>query len=869
MRSVPLLERETFLSSLAEYAADARRGEGRLVFLSGEAGVGKTALLERFEQDLPDAVWAWGMCDGMFTPRPLGPLFDMAARFGGDLLAECRSGAARDELFAALLREIDVPGRLTVVVVEDVHWADEATLDLLRFLGRRLRGVPALLVATYRDDRLIDDEPLRLVLGELAAQRSTRRMTLPALSAAAVRDLARGAAVEPDELFRLTGGNPFYLSEVLCAEPGVLPASARDAVLARVAVLAPPARRALEAAALIGSRVDPWLLDAITTEDSTGIDECLSTGVLTFDQTGLRFRHEIARLAVEQAILPQRRGRLHADVLAALRAAGSDDEARMAYHAEGAADRCAVLAYAPRAARKAAELGAHREAAAQYERALRFASGEDAASTARLYDALAYEDSLIDRWQGAADASQHALILWQRAGDRVREGDTLRLMSRAMWRLCRGAEAMAAAQSALEVLAPLPASPELAYAYANLATQRMLNSEYSAATGLAQNAQTLGERLGRFDVVSDALNTEACAQAQIGRDWLAQMRRALDVALSHDLEEQAGRAHANLYGVGCEVGRHGDVETYFVHGAAYFDERDLNTFATCLRGQRTQALVQMGRWDEAVEICTELLERVAASPINRINPLISLGIVRARWGDSDAWPLLDEAAVAADGTGEPHWIAAVRLARTEASWLGGDIDAARRELEPAAAAAAHCNVWVRGAAAVWLRRLAMTAAPLGELPEPHARLLAGDWRGSAAAWAALGCPYEAALALTDSTAAADLREAVAELDALGAVATARIARRAMRDLGHSAVPAGPRATTRSHQLGLTRRQQEVLTLLCEGMANAEISRRLFISERTVDHHVSAVLGKMGVASRGVAATEALRLGLVPAAARRP
>ena len=860
-----LLERETFLSSLAEYAEDARRGAGRLVLVSGEAGVGKTALLERFEQDLPAAVWAWGMCDGMFTPRPLGPLFDVAARLGGDLLALCDgAGAPREALFRALLGQIDVPGRLTVVVVEDVHWADEATLDLMRFLGRRLRGVPALLVATYRDDRLGNDDPLRLVLGELAAQRSTRRMSLPPLSAAAVQEMARGASVEADELFRLTGGNPFFVTEVLQADGAWLPASARDAVLARAAVLAPAARRTLDAAALIGSRIEPWLLDAIS---ASGIDDCLASGVLIHDGLGLRFRHEIARLTVEQAVPLQRRIGLHTDLLAALRAAGSDDDACMAYHAEGAADRRAVLAHAPRAARAASAMGSHREAVAQYERALRFVAGEDAATVAALHDALAYEASLIDRWEDAAAARQQALTLWRQVGDRVREGDSLRQLSRAMWRLCRGAEATAAAESALDVLAPMPASPELAWAYANLAVQRMLNGDHDAAIGLAQNAQALAERLGQFDVLSDALNTEACAKAGTGGEWTSRLRRALDVALAHGLEEQAGRAYANLYDLGCSLHRYADVETYYVDGVAYCDERDITTFATCLRGHRSEALVRTGQWDEAVELCQHMMQRSFASPVNRLSALISLGIIRARRGEGDAWPLLDDAAVAADGTGEPQWITAVRLARAEASWLDGDVTAARHEVELAAAVAAHCNAWVRGAIAVWMRRLGMADTPPGDVPEPYALLLAGDSRASATSWAELGCSYDAALALADSADGADeaaVREAVGAFDSLGALATARVVRQAMRRRGMTAVPAGPRATTRAHQLKLTRRQQEVLTLLCAGMANAEISQRLFISERTVDHHVSAVLSKMGVPSRGLAATEAFRLGLVPA-----
>jgi predicted ATPase len=227
------LERGVCLALLASYADQARGGEGRLVLVAGEAGVGKSALVEQLQRDVPDARWSWGACDGLFTPRPLGPLFDLAGQIGGELGELCRAGAAREELFRALLRQISAPGALNVLVVEDVHWADEATVDLLRFVGRRLRDVPVLLIVTYRDDGLAADDPLRLALGDLATQRPTRRVELSPLSAGVVRILAGGSGLEAAELYRLTGGNPFYVTEVVQAGLGAVPSSARCGAGAR------------------------------------------------------------------------------------------------------------------------------------------------------------------------------------------------------------------------------------------------------------------------------------------------------------------------------------------------------------------------------------------------------------------------------------------------------------------------------------------------------------------------------------------------------------------------------------------------------------------------------------------------------------
>src|SRR5262245_18526372 len=237
-----LLEREPFLATLAEYAADARQGSGRLVLVSGESGIGKTALLEAFQRRSPGLRWLWGGCERLTTPRPLGPLFDIAAQASGELASlATQAGAPRERLFAAFLAEIGTApastgpastgpaGTATVAVMEDVHWADEATIDLLSYLGRRLSRSPALVVATYRDNEIPDDHPFRLVLGDLATQRGTRRMQLSPLTPGAVRALAGPRDVDAAELHRVTGGNPFYVIEVLEAGWPSVPPTVRDA----------------------------------------------------------------------------------------------------------------------------------------------------------------------------------------------------------------------------------------------------------------------------------------------------------------------------------------------------------------------------------------------------------------------------------------------------------------------------------------------------------------------------------------------------------------------------------------------------------------------------------------------------------------
>jgi DNA-binding CsgD family transcriptional regulator/tetratricopeptide (TPR) repeat protein len=853
-----LIERESQLAALQEYAKAASRGQGRLVLISGEAGVGKSVLLEEFGQESKGARWLWAGCDGLFTPAALGPLLDIASQLHGDLLRLCRAGAKRDQLYGALVRQLRDMRTLTVIVIEDVHWADEATLDLLSYLGRRIQYLRVLLLVTYRDDALAADDPLRLTLGVLASQRATRRLTLPSLTAAGVAVLAQGTGIDATELHRLTAGNPFFVTEVLQVGSDALPASVRDAVLARTRTLTPPARNVLDTAALIGSRLPSELLVSLV-EDPLVMDDLISHGLLIKDGDDLRFRHEIVRVLIEAAVPPYRKAAIHTKIMDALLASRCDDDARLAFHAEGAGRDHLVVRYGSRAGRRASELAAHREAAAQYGRALRSAMETDIRTRAELSDALAQELALVDRWEESAEMRIAACELWRNAGDPRRESPSMREVAKAMWRLCRGPEWLQASEAALALAEPLGPSPELARAYEGI--------------GLVRQARELAEQFGLSDVVSDALDTEAWQIRGMGGDWTSPMHVALEVASSGGHEEQAGRAFASAYMMYCDDLRFEEAERSYGDALAYCEEHDIGTFAVCLQGQRMAVLEQSGHWDECLSIGHALFDQHTLSPWNRLRPLCSMAKVMARRGQPGSWPYLDEAMESATRLGEHHWIRPVGIARTEAYWLEGRLDAAVSELDrvrsfSAGALAATPLMAATGATAVdrcwmalWRRRLTGTAEVVDI--EPFASQLAGDGARAAMLWDRLGCPYQAALALLDTKQEIHLRESLTRLVDLGADATARLVRRTMRDLGIRSVPAGARATTKAHPHGLTAREQEILQLVSQGESNEEISRSLFISVRTVENHVSAILAKLGTDSRKGAAKEALRLGLTP------
>src|ERR1700683_2626424 len=672
-----LMERDPVLASLRQYAREASQGEGRLVLIAGEAGVGKSVLIERFQRDLPHARWSWGACHGLSTPRPLAPLFDLARDLGGALADLCRGRPERDELFAALLKQVSVDDRLDVIVIEDIHWADEATLDLIRFLTRRIREASVLVIATYRDDWLAPSSRLRRALGDLAGRRWTRRLELPPLSVEAVRTMAAGTDLDADQLYQLAGGNPFYVTEMLEAGTHGIPLSARDAILSRTGRLSAAARQVLETAALMGLRIDARLL----ADRPAALDELSASGLLVDEGIGLRFRHEIARLAIAQEIPAHRQAVIHAEILSALLVNGSRDDARIAFHAEGAGDEEAVVRHASLAARRAVDLGSHREAAAQYERALRWAAHAAPSALAELYTGLAAEATLSDRSQTAADADEQALRLWRQLEDRRREGESLQHYSLTLKYLCRGEEAVGAAGQALSTLQPLGETAGLARAYATLAAIKMTRNENDEAIELARRAEALARSLGASDVIADALNTEGCAAAATDQSWVELLRRSLELAISRHLPNQAARAYSNLYGISCDQFRFDEGEQYYLDGLAYCEQNDLDQASFFLRATRTIVLEHRGHWDEAVAISAQLLEESLAAPLYQISVRALIGAIHARRGEPDVWRALDNAIANAAPTGQPQYVVPTRLARTEAYLTEGRVDEARHEAE--------------------------------------------------------------------------------------------------------------------------------------------------------------------------------------------
>jgi len=848
-----LFERADELAVLVERLAGVEAtGTGHVVLLRGEAGVGKTALVREFcARRAGSATIAAGACEPLFAPRPLGPFLEIARSLDGELTAVVGKGAMPYQVVAELVDELrgQAPA---VLVLEDVHWADEATLDVFRLLARRVESVPALVVATYRDDQLDVRHPLQIVLGELATSASISRMKLSGLSPAAVAELAEPYGADADELYAKTTGNPFFVVEALAAGSDAIPETVRDAVLARAARLSPSGRAILDAVAVVPPQAELWLLEAIAGESADGLDECLGSGMLRSDAAGISFRHELARLAVEESVPLQRKLELNRGALAALSdpPSGPIDDARLAHHAEAAGDGEAVLRFAPAAAARAAALGAHREAAAQYARTLRFARELETAERADLLHLRSVECYVTDDIADAIEAGQEELELRRALAQRQEEGEALSWLSQILWCPGRSAESRRAREEAVALLETLPPGRELATAW-------MDSWSFEGVT----RALDLAVELGETDVAIRALSILGHRRfAEGGHETIEQ---CIALAQEEGLVDLTGWifSHANAAALGAR--QYEAAVGLSERAVDYCSERGLELYRAYALGYRSRAELDLGRWDEAAETASAVLPTRRASILPRIFGLVVLGLVRARRGDPGYEDLLEEAWVLGEPTDELGRMGPAALAKAEAAWLAGDRDAVLATTErPFQLALETGDTRAVGELALWRRRAGSDEADPAQAAEPYASQLSGDWASAAAFWDRAGCPYEAALARADSGDEAELRRALDELQRLGARPAATIVAGRLRERGVRGLPRGPRPATRENPAGLTPRQLEVLELLAEGMRDSEIAARLVLSERTVGHHVGAILRKLDARNRGQATVEAVRLGLV-------
>ncbi len=856
-----LLERDAELELLERLGDGLSRGSGRLALVGGEAGIGKSSLVRAVRERVGDRVAVLiGACELLSVPVPLAPWRELVYAAGGTDLVQ-RGSADR---LALVRRILEVLGQQAPVlaVIEDAHWADPLTLDVIRLVARQLERRPLALVVTYRDDELQANPALSQLVGDLATSPTIDRVKLGALSARTVSELAQEAGLDGEGLIRMTGGNPFLVVESIAAG-GTLPASVRDAALARAGRLSLAARAVVDVAAVIGQRFEPWLLRSLVDERPDAVEEALARGVLVSDGALLGFRHELIREALEQSISPPRRSELHARVFRALSEREGTDAARLAHHAElgGLSDE--ACRFANRAAQDAERMGALREMALQAERALRL--GASLSAEQRFELLLLYARALnfsSPRLEDAVSVAQQAVALADELHDPVRLGRASEILAWAQWSLERLEESRAAAERAIAALEPTGHSGALASAYSTRIRTEATAFDPAAAITMAPRALELADRAGLEPIRIDIEISVGLARGQLGlRDAPALLLEALAAARQAGLTIPTVRVYVNLMTVAVALRDHALVER--VHGEAQplFEEFHTPVPAVAIRLSRARSLLDRGRWEEASAVFEHAgRETQGEWPV----ALAYDALIRARRGDAsamgeiqDAWGLLRQMVVP-----ESSRHGMVRLALVEAAWLAGDRALALSELRAARDSQAVPRfARSAGELALWAWRFGVDLEPPAHAPTPVVLELASDWHRAIRAWRELEAPYEAALAALpgDERSA---REALAVLHKLGAGAAARaFSRERAARSGREA--RGPRRSTLANPAGLTRREQEVLEVLATGATNSVIAATLHLSQRTVAHHVSAILGKLGARNRHLAIAQARAEGLLP------
>ena len=851
-----LLEREKELGLLADLLSGVGSSGGKVVLVRGEAGIGKSTLVREFVGAHADAAHVLvGVCDDLLTPQPLGPFWDIARRESslGDVLEKGDRRAVMEDLLDLLSRSL----RTTVLVVEDTHWADEATLDAIKYLGRRIGTTNGLLVLTYRDGEVDHDHPLRQVIGDLAPQ-DLVRLHLGGLSAEAIASMVEDTDLDSDRVLSLTDGNPLFVTEL--AESGVegVPSSVQDSVLARAGKLSSGARRVLDLVSVIPGESERSLVEIIVEATKEEMTECVRQGLLQVGDDTVSFYHELTRRAVESALSTADRRRLNQEVLDEL--GESDSASRLVHHARQANNVEAIIVLAPKAARAAMTIGSHREALAHFRAVEPYLDRIDDADRGGIVEDWARSEFNLDNIE-ANEILDRAIDLYRSCGDDVGLARALTFAVRTNEINGRPEAADACAAEAIAILESYPPGEGLALAVSQHAWLSMMRGDGARAIELADQAIELAEIGGDELATIYALNTKG-----------SEIYRRGDRAGLQLLEDARTRAEQGGYSFE-------EIHALINMTAIAIDSREMESAIelaqrardTAVRNENRQfevyanilyseVLLWKGEWALAEEMASDAL---GSHPHADLSAIWVLGRVLTRQGRPEAETTLDQAWSQAERTLEMQNMLPTAAAYAEHLWLRDQQDPDRiaqfrRVLDKAMSLTA--SSWLLGDLAFWLWKLGELSEMSEGVAQPYRLVIEGDAIAAAAIWENKGIPYERGVALMHGDEEARL-EALEVFETLGASAVAAKLRKTLKDQGVT-IPRAKSRNTRRDAAGLTARQAEVLQLLDEGLSNIEIADRLFVSPRTVEHHVAAVMSKLNASTRDQAVTAAAEQGLM-------
>ena len=861
-----LIERAGFLTSLQSTFENVLEGEGHCVLLSGEAGIGKTSLVKAFiRQREKDCNIFEGTCDALFTPRPLAPLYDIALQMRSNLFLDKRDITDRAGLFTRFFQELSSLRDTSLIVIEDIQWADEATLDFIKFLSRRITRIRCLVILSFRNDEIHSRHPISNLLGQLSPDTFTR-MQLTPLSREAVEKMALEKGCFGEDVYSISGGNPFYVNEILASYSPGIPDNIKDSILSVYNRQDEKTKEVWNILSVLPTGFEIVWLQEMEPMAATAIENSLATKILVLKDNLIFFKHELYRRTIEASLSPLLRVALNKRILDLFLGKFEQNlqTERIIHLAKNANEYDLVVRYAPQAARQAACVGAHIEASRLYLSAIEYYQGNDKDILIQFYESYAYECYLTNQIMEAIIYQKKALTLWKEKGDIEKTGNCMRFLSRLWWFDGKRKQAEYYAVQAIEVLGSQPPSRAKAMSFSNMSQLKMLSDQTEECIYWGEKAIAIAKELDDAEILAHALNNMGSALMTIPATMskgIRLLQQSLEIALRNSYHEHVARAYTAMGSNAVSMKDYNSAEKTLDEGINYCEDRDLDSLKLYMLAWKARLYLETGFWEKADDLATGILKNENLVPVIKIGALVVASTIKMRKGNPDALPMLLEAKSLAFDTMELQRILPVISALLEFEWITGKLQIETEVLEQTISLMEQVGKnYKRNKLNYWLRKARKSDLNYDERYEGYKINTVIMARDEASLWEKTGCPYEQALALFEGDDS-DKRKAIALIQNLGAQIVYEKMKLEMRSSGIKSIPRGMRKTTKANPALLTERELDVLRMLKKGMQNKEIAGQLFISAKTVDHHISAILFKLDVNSRLKAVPKAKQLGV--------
>ncbi len=863
-----LIERESFLHLLQTQFSKVAGGEGHCVFVSGEAGIGKTSLVKTFcRLQGDDCIVYQGACDALFTPRPLAPLYDIIWQVNKELWPATQTIEQRTALFATFFRELKSQNKRNIILFEDIHWADEATLDFIKFFARRITQLPCLFVLTYRDDETPFYSSLRNLYGQLPPDSFTRLQLTP-FSKEAVTAMAGKKGYNAEDVYLISGGNPFYVNEILASySPGV-PENIKDSILAVYDRLEEGTKHAWQICSVIPEGLEINRFAKIKSSWDEEMDHCFALKIIIIKNDRVVFKHELYRRTIEGSLSPFKRIALNKMMLDLFLTSFEDegDIERIVHYAKNANENGLVIKYASVAAKQAASVGAHTEAAKLYLTAIDYYQGVDEDLLLQLYEGYAFESYLTNKVKDAIIYTAKSLKFLEKRGDSEKLAKCLCFLAWLCWIDDDLKKAEEFTRQAIEVLKDKPVSHSKAAAYSLLSQLKMMSDLSEECIFWGEKAIAMAKDLLDKGLLSYALGNVGAVKIRVPawqQEGLSLLQQSLEIGLENSYHEYTGMAYINLAYNSVIIKDYPSAKSALDTGIHFCEENNLYLSGNYLLIVKARFYLETGNWTAAYNIAAPLAGDDKQLKIITIYALSILASIEMRRGDPAAIiSRLTKATSYAFETTEPQRIITVLSAFLEYEWIMGEHLIDDELLKNAIQIIQNRgNIYGNSEFLFWMQRARGQSLLLKEVFQGYDISSPAKAKKAASLWKNAGCPYNEALALSAGTED-DKREAIGILQGLGADAVVQTIKAEMRSAGMKSIPRGMRKSTLSNAALLTGRELDVLQLLKEGLQNKEIAGKLFIAPKTVDHHISSILFKLDVTSRAKAVNEAVRQEII-------